>query len=64
VADEDMRELEGDFYSQIEQPAPSNPEDHWDLTLEIFFFHNIDDIFMDGRLLKKIHIRGVSTAKP
>ena len=33
------------------------------MNVEIFSFHSIDDIFMDGQLLKKILVRGISTAK-
>ena len=34
------------------------------MELEVFWFHSIDDIFMNGALLKKTITKGVSTAKP
>lgn len=30
----------------------------------MFFFHSIDDVLLNGQLLKKVHCKGVSTAKP
>lgn len=62
LSDELLRELEGDTSPLFEENAGN--EENWTITLEVFFFHSIDDIFLDGQLLKKMLIRGVSTAKP
>jgi len=36
----------------------------WTLFIEIFYFHSIDDVHMDGKLLKKTLLKGVSSARP
>jgi hypothetical protein len=39
-------------------------EKFFNLSLKIINLTKIDDIYLDGRLLKKILIKGISTAKP
>lgn len=65
IKDCDLRELEQEKYKKLnEKEACESLSWSWFVKIEVMFFNSIDDIFLDGTLLKKIIIRGVSTAKP
>ena len=61
MTDEVMRQIEGEHYQQLNK---SETKEDWFVEIQIFEFHSIDDIFLNGSILKKTIMKGVSTAKP
>lgn len=47
-----------------EKEGPTNTARVWKVIIEVKDIKKVDDFYMDGSILKKTLIRGVSTAKP